>query len=221
MIKLAIFDLDGTLLDTLEDLAAAVNHALAANGMPPRRLDEVRAFVGNGIPKLAARAVPAGTDKAAEAAVLSALLSFYKDHCKDRTRPYDGVPALLQTLRENGRKTAVVSNKADAAVQILCEEYFPGLCDFCVGAKDGVRKKPAPDAVFAAMEALGVRKEDAVYVGDSEVDVQTAKNAGLPCLSVTWGFRSENILRAAGATRLIPDVPTLERLLLEASDTER
>ena len=214
MKKLVVFDLDGTLLDTLEDLTAATNYALTSHGLPPRGIDEVRAFVGNGIPKLAARAVPAGTDKKTEAAVLASLLSYYKAHCRERTRPYPGVTDLLADLKRQGIKTAVVSNKADAAVQLLCADYFAGLCDFAVGERADVRKKPAPDAVFAALTALGEAREDAVYVGDSEVDVKTAANAGLPCVSVTWGFRDERVLLDAGAKTLVPDAKTLERLLL-------
>ncbi len=219
MKKLVIFDLDGTLLDTLEDLTAATNHALCLHGLPARSIDEVRAFVGNGIPKLAERAVPAGTDAATEAAVLKELLSYYQAHCKERTRPYPGVSDLLGKLKARKIKTAVVSNKADAAVQALCEDYFPGLCDFCVGETADVRKKPAPDTVFAALTRLKTDKADAVYVGDSEVDVATAKNAGLPCLSVTWGFRDEKTLLDAGATTPVPDVKTLERLLLPTETT--
>ena len=220
MKKLVVFDLDGTLLDTLEDLTAATNHALCLHGLPPRGINEVRAFVGNGIPKLAERAVPAGTDGATEAAVLKELLSYYQAHCKERTRPYPGVLDLLGKLKARGIQTAVVSNKADAAVRVLCEDCFPGLCDFCAGEKADVRKKPAPDMVFAALTRLGIDKADAVYVGDSEVDVATAKNAGLPCISVTWGFRDENTLLQAGATTTVPDVATLERRLLSADATE-
>lgn len=220
MKKLVIFDLDGTLLDTLEDLTTATNHALALHGLPRRSTDEVRAFVGNGIPRLAALAVPTDTDSATEAAVLKDLLYYYQSHCREQTRPYPGVSDLLGELKKQGIKTAVVSNKADAAVRVLCEEYFPGLCDFCAGEKADVRKKPAPDTVFAVLTQLKINKTDAVYVGDSEVDIATAKNAGLPCLSVTWGFRDEKTLLAAGAETLVHNVYTLKRLLLPAETTE-
>ena len=215
MTKLVIFDLDGTLLDTLDDLAAATNHALQANGLPPRSREEVRAFVGNGIPKLAARAVPEGTPPETEAAVLAELLAYYKIHCREKTGPYPGIPELLSALRDRGIGTAVVSNKADAAVQILCEAYFPGLYDRCVGEKPDVRRKPAPDSVNAVLAALDVSREAAVYVGDSDVDIQTAANAGLPCVSVTWGFRSRDFLEEHGARVFADSAEELKDLLLQ------
>ena len=215
MLSLVIFDLDGTLLDTLEDLTAAVNHALGKNGLPARTPDEVRSFVGDGIPKLAARSVPTGTDAATEAAVLADLLAYYAIHCRDATRPYPGVTRLLETLRGAGIRTAVVSNKANDAVQLLCEAYFPGTYDVCVGAKEDVRKKPAPDSVNAVLAALDIPREAAVYVGDSDVDIQTAANAGIPCVSVTWGFRSERFLRENGGRLFAGSAAQLEAVLLK------
>ncbi len=203
MYKTVIFDLDGTLLDTLDDLTDAVNAALCAFGLPIRTKTEVCSFVGNGIAKLIKRAI--GYEHARFAEILEAFKSYYRAHCADKTKPYDGVLALLNALKERGVKTAVVSNKADFAVKQLAKVYFGDLLCVAVGENEeaGVRKKPAPDAVFAVMEELGAEKSSTVYVGDSEVDIQTAKNAGVECISVTWGFRTEKFLKDNGATKLI------------------
>ena len=201
--ELIIFDLDGTVLDTLSDLAAALNRALSLHGLPERTLPEVRSFVGNGIRKLIERGVPAGTDPALTDAVHADFYAYYSVHCADATAPYPGVRETISALRARGYRTAVVSNKADPAVQKLVRHYFAGDFDFAVGEKENVRAKPAPDAVFAALEALNVKKEDAVFVGDSEVDIQTAANAGIPCVSVTWGFKDREFLLAHGAKALI------------------
>lgn len=198
--ELAVFDLDGTILDTLADLSASLNHALTACGCPARTLDEARRFVGNGIHKLVERGVPAGTDEAGVEAVFAAFKAHYALHSRDATRPYDGIPELLRRLRTDGVKLAVVSNKVDGAVGELCRYYYPGLFDAAVGEREGVRRKPAPDAVFQVLKELAVPADRAVYIGDSDVDVQTAKNAGLPVISVTWGFRDEDFLRDHGAT---------------------
>ncbi len=208
-----IFDLDGTLLDTLEDLKDALNHALTAHGYPGRTLDETRRFVGNGIRNLVARGVPAGTAEDDIDAVFEIFKPYYQAHCLDKTKPYEGILALLERLKEERYPVAVVSNKADGAVQTLCERFFPGLVDFAVGERENVRRKPAPDSVFAALEALKVTKSQAVYVGDSEVDLETARNAGLPCVSVTWGFRTEDVLADAGAERFAHTPEELWELL--------
>lgn len=200
-----IFDMDGTVLDTLADLTAALCFALQKNGMPARSVNEVRGFVGNGIRKLIERGVPAGTPGARVDAVHADFTAYYSLHCADATAPYPGVREAIAALRRAGYRTAVVSNKADYAVQKLVKDYFPGDFDFAVGEKAGVARKPAPDMVYAALEALGAKKEDAVYVGDSEVDLQTAENAGLPCVSVTWGFKDPDFLLAHGAGTLIGD----------------
>ena len=194
-----VFDLDGTLLDTLEDLQDAVNAALAAYGFPLRSIDEVRAFIGNGIVNLMKRAI-GRTDYPDFAGVMQAFKEHYKVHCADKTKPYDKVLDLLQELRARGVKTAVLSNKADFAVKQLAKTYFDGLLDEAVGENEeaGVRKKPAPDALFTVMEALGVKREETVYIGDSEVDIQTAKNAGVDCVCVTWGFRDKAFLQEQG-----------------------
>lgn len=212
--ELAIFDMDGTILDTLGDIKGSMNAALAANGFPVRTLTEVRRFVGNGIAKLVERAVPAGTSPADTAKVLADFAAHYKLHCADTTKPYDGVREMLTALRAGGVRTAVVSNKADFAVQSLAGDYFPGLFDLVLGEKAGVAKKPAPDMVEAVLTALDVPRSRTVYIGDSEVDVATAKNARLSGVFVTWGFRTPEVLRAAGGEALVDTPAALLRLLL-------
>ena len=194
MYEVIIFDLDGTLLDTLDDLHASVNAALAAFSYPTRTREEVRAFVGNGIAKLIERALGGKTKDFNE--VLGYFKTHYGAHCMDKTKPYEGIKALLQTLQDKGVKAAVVSNKADFAVQKLAKEYFGGLLCMSVGEDEahGIRKKPAPDSLLKVLETLGVDKENAIYVGDSEVDIQTAQNAGVQCVSVTWGFKDKDFL---------------------------
>lgn len=200
---LAIFDLDGTILDTLDDLMDSVNFALARSGFPIRTRDEVRQFVGNGIRLLIERAVLANTPAQQIDAVHRAFTERYKAHCADKTKPYDGIPALLIALRQAGCQVAVVSNKADYAVQALCERYFTGLLDAAAGEREGVRRKPAPDTVNQVLSKLDVPREQAVYIGDSDVDIDTARNAGMPCISVEWGFRSRAFLLAHGASRIV------------------
>lgn len=195
MYRAVIFDLDGTLLNTLEDLRDGVNYALLANGFPERSLEEIRKFVGNGIGKLIERAVPVGTDKETCAALLQQFRTYYTEHCRIKTRPYDGVIELLRYLKEHGFLMAIVSNKNDAAVKELAKYYFIDYVETAIGEREGIQKKPAPDSVFEAMRLLGVKKEETVYIGDSEVDRETAANAGLDCISVTWGFRDEQVLR--------------------------
>ena len=212
--RLVIFDLDGTILDTLEDLAAAGNHALSVCGMPQRTVDEVRQFVGNGIRRYLQRAVPEGTPDAEIDRVHEAFTAYYSVHYADRTAPYPGIPALLQKLREAGIRTAVVSNKPDYGVQSLCAQYFPGLFDAAAGEREGVRRKPAPDAVDAVLASLEIPREEAVYIGDSDVDIDTARNAGMPCISVSWGFRSAAFLQEHGASQIVDDAAALEKLLL-------
>ena len=212
--RLAIFDLDGTLLDTLEDLKQSTNFALRTLGYPERTLEEVRRFVGNGIRLLIERSAPEGASKDDVDALHQCFTAHYEQHCADHTAPYPGICALLRTLRARGIKTAVVSNKADYAVQILCETYFAGLLDFAVGERPGIQKKPAPDAVNAVLEKLHVARDDAIYIGDSEVDVQTAQRAKMRCVCVTWGFRSAAVLKEAGAQTLADTAKALEAQLL-------
>lgn len=205
MYKLAVFDMDGTILDTLEDLKDSTNFALEKCGYPTRSYDEVRRFVGNGIRKLIERAVPEGLTTEQIDRVHEVFTEHYKVHCADKTKAYDGIKPLLEKLRASGVKTAVVSNKADYGVQELCKEYFDGLFDYAVGEREGIRRKPAPDAVNEALRVLGIDKSEAVYIGDSDVDFETAKNAELPCISVLWGFRDEEFLREKGATLFVRD----------------
>lgn len=199
--QLAIFDLDGTILNTLEDLADSINYALKANGYPERTIDEVRRFVGNGARKLVERATPAGTSENEQDQVLEAFNRYYKVHCADKTGPYEGIMELLHELRAAGCKTAVVSNKPDYGVQELCQQYFEGMFDFAVGERAGIARKPAPDSVNEVLQVLHVERTDAVYIGDSEVDVETAANAEMDHIIVTWGFREKEFLAQRGAKR--------------------
>ncbi|MDO4519474.1 MAG: HAD-IA family hydrolase [Eubacteriales bacterium] len=201
--KLAIFDLDGTILNTLEDLADATNYVMDRLGMPKRTIEEVRRFVGNGIHRLLELAVVEGTTDEGVDRAFDIFNEYYREHCADKTQPYDGIMDVLKALRENGVLTAVVSNKADYGVQSLCEDYFPGMFDFAVGEKQGIRRKPYPDSVLAVLNRFGVEKKDAVYIGDSEVDFATAKNAGLDVLMVGWGFRSAESLMELGAEKIM------------------
>ena len=204
MYSTVIFDLDGTLLDTLDDLWDAVNAALAQYRLPLRSREEVRTFVGNGIVKLIERAV-GDKNHPDLVGVLQAFKAYYGEHCKDKTLPYEGIMSLLQKLKERGVKTAVVSNKADFAVKVLAEEYFGGLLSVAVGENEegGIRKKPAPDSLLAVMQTLGAEPRSVVYVGDSEVDIQTAQNAGVDCISVTWGFKDKEFLVENGGVLFV------------------
>ena len=200
-----IFDLDGTLLDTLGDLAASVNFALREHGMPEHSIDDVRSFVGNGVRLLMERAIPDGADNPDFEVTFATFRQYYMAHSLDTTRPYDGVPEALRELRNRGCQLAVVSNKMMAATQELIRHFFPDTIAVAIGEHEaeGIRKKPAPDTVFAALRELGVGQEGAVYVGDSDVDILTAENAGLPCISVLWGFRDKDFLIKHGAKTLI------------------
>lgn len=211
--KLAIFDLDGTILDTLEDLTDAVNYTLNQYGYPERTITEIRSFVGNGIRKLIERSLPADTEDAEIDRVHGIFSSYYKEHCTVKTHPYGGILAMLQAIREEGVLTAVLSNKADFAVQPLMQQYFPDLFDVAFGERPGIPRKPAPDAVYEILRLLDVQKEDAVYIGDSNVDIETACNAGLACISVDWGFRSREQLLAAGAQEIASDPSELVGML--------
>lgn len=201
-----IFDLDGTLLDTLDDLWDSCNHALVFAGLPERTRDEVRRFVGNGIVRLMEQAVPNGRENPAFETALQENQSWYRTHNRIKTAPYAGVVELIQELSARGYALAVVSNKPDTSVKPLVKEYFGEWIPVAIGERPTVRRKPAPDTVLQALHELGKEKSSAVYVGDSEVDIATAKNAGLDCISVTWGFRSREELDAAGATVYI-DTP--------------
>lgn len=197
-----IFDLDGTLLDTLQDLATSVNYALRQHHMPEHSIDDVRRFVGNGVRRLMERAVPEGAANPAFEAAFATFREYYMEHSLDTTRPYDGIPELIHELKQRGCRMAVVSNKMMAATQELVHHFFPEI-EVAIGEHEaeGIRKKPAPDTVFAAMKQLG--QGSAVYVGDSDVDLATARNSGLPCISVLWGFRDREFLLAHGATTFV------------------
>lgn len=193
MYKAVIFDLDGTLLNTLTDLYNAVNFALASFGFPKRSIDEVRRFIGNGVKKLMERSTPDGTDEETNARCLDCFRGYYLEHMADNTAPYEGVNELISSLKEKGLKTAVVSNKLHSAVAGLCEDYFADL-DCAIGVSVEEERKPNPVNVLKVLNIFDISKDECIYVGDSEVDVETAHNAGLKCIGVTWGFRDEDEL---------------------------
>ena len=195
-----LFDMDGTVLDTLDDLYDSINHSLAEFSLPRVSREHVRQCLGNGAAYLVKHCVPADCGAALEAEVLAFYKPWYEEHCNDHTAPYAGIPELLRRMKGQGILTAVVSNKPDGAVEKLADDLFPGCFDYTAGEKDGIRRKPAPDMLEAALKYLNVAKEDAVYIGDSEVDLETAKNTGLPCISVLWGFRDRDFLVSHGAT---------------------
>ena len=200
-----IFDLDGTLLDTLGDLAASVNYALRMHGMPEHTIDDVRHFVGNGVRLLMERAIPDGEQNPDFEATFATFRQHYMEHSLDTTRPYEGISDALKALKAQGCRLAVVSNKMMAATQELCQHFFPDTIEVAIGENEaaGIRKKPAPDTVYAALRMLNVERKGAVYVGDSDVDIETAKNSGLPCFSVLWGFRDKDFLIRHGAKTFI------------------
>lgn len=195
MYKAVIFDLDGTLLNTLDDLAASVNFALKTCGYPERTIEEVRAFIGNGVIKLMQRATPDGISQEEFDRCFGSFRTHYLKHMFDTTKPYDGILPLLDTLKAAGIKTAVVSNKLHSGVVGLCKDFFGDRLTCAFGVLDESERKPAPANVFKAIKEMQVEAADCVYVGDSEVDVQTANNAGLDCIAVTWGYRDPDVLK--------------------------
>lgn len=195
-----VFDLDGTLLSTLDDLAASCNYALRTNGLPERTIDEVRRFVGNGVKKLMERAIPDGLSNPLFEKTYGDFRQHYMSHNLDTTSPYPGIMEMLRSLRARGKRVAVVSNKFYAATQALCRHFFGDLVEVAIGEREDIRKKPAPDTVVEALRQLGVSSDKAVYIGDSDVDVMTARNSGMPCISVLWGFRDYDFLVEHGAT---------------------
>lgn len=197
--KIAIFDMDGTILDTLTDIYNAINYALKFYNQPVRSYDEVRTFVGNGLRKLTERAVPTGSSEELIEKVCQELITYYGKHSTDNTAPYEGINKVIARLKERGIVTAVVSNKADFAVQKLAKGYFEGLFDYAIGEQTGFATKPAPDMVLEILNRAGISKEEAVYIGDSDVDLMTAKNSGMDCIAVTWGFRGLDFLIEHGA----------------------
>ena len=201
--KTYIFDLDGTLLSTLADLAASTNYALRTHHMPERSLDEVRRFVGNGVKKLMERAIPDGLNNPLFEENFATFRQHYMQHNLDTTQPYPGIMQLLEQLKAEDKNIAVVSNKFYAATRELCRHFFGDLVPVAIGEREDIRKKPAPDTVIEALRELGVDKEGAVYIGDSDVDIDTARNSGMPCISVLWGFRDREFLLEHGATTLV------------------
>lgn len=197
-----IWDLDGTLLDTLDDLAEATNHALRTWGMRERTRDEVRRFVGNGVRMLIKRAVEDGEQNPLFEKVFRTFKEYYIEHCQDNTALYSGIRETLETLKGMGIRMAVVSNKLQAGVTELATTWFAGIMDVAVGEREGIKRKPAADMVEIAMEAMGAERATTVYIGDSDVDIETARNAGLDCISVLWGFRDRDFLIEHGATTL-------------------
>ena len=209
-----IFDMDGTVLNTIEDLTVSMNHALTKFNMPERTVEEFRSFFGSGARVAMERAVPAGTPSETIDRMMPVFKEHYDVHCLDRTRPYDGIPELMRQLQNRGCKMAIVSNKIDSAVKELNERFFSGLIDVAIGERPGIKRKPAPDTVFEAIKELGSSKSDAVYVGDSEVDLETGQRAGMDVISVLWGFRDREDLEKAGAVRLVRTPEELFRTVL-------
>ena len=201
--KTYIFDLDGTLLSTLNDLASSTNYALRWAGMPERTIEEVRMFVGNGVKLLMERAIPEGVNNPKFEETYAKFREHYMEHNLDTTRPYDGVPELLHELKRRGKHLAIVSNKFYAATQDHAKHFYPDTIEVAIGERENIRKKPAPDTGLEAVRQLNVSKEDAVYIGDSDVDIMTAKNCGLPCISVLWGFRDKDFLIEHGGSLFV------------------
>ena len=205
MIQTILFDLDGTLLNTLEDLTDSVNHVLRSHDMPERTIAEIRRFIGNGIPTLIRRAVPTGTPEETAVVLTAEMKDYYKAHAQIKTKPYDGIQDLLIELKKRNIRTAVVTNKAEPAAKILCDAVFGDVFTVVIGDDGQHRLKPAPDNVFRAMQLLNAEKSHTLYVGDSDVDMDTAAGAGLESVGVLWGFRDEETLRNSGACHIITE----------------
>ena len=220
-IKAVLFDLDGTLLDTIEDLADSLNHILAQYDLPVHTVAEVQQFVGNGIPKLLERAVLPDTPKEQIGEMYRQFLAYYQTHCRIKTKPYPGIPELVDELKRRGLRLGVISNKADPATQELISHFFGGRFVFVLGATEGRKLKPDRAMLDAALAALSLDAGEAVYVGDSQVDIETARNAGMPCVSVTWGFRSRETLLENGASLLADTPEELLRRILSGGDACR
>ncbi|MCH5172312.1 MAG: HAD family hydrolase [Erysipelotrichales bacterium] len=203
--KVIIFDLDGTLLDTLEDLKNAVNHALILNNFPKRTIEEIRNFIGNGTKCLIKKSLPSGVDLKTYEIVYQDFINYYKEHNLDHTHPYQNVINLLEQLKRCGYKTAIVSNKNNDATKAMQQKFFPGLIDVAVGTKDFSKTKPNPETTLEVIKYLNVQKSDCVFVGDSEVDIETAKNASINCISVSWGFKNVEFLIKNGASIIIDE----------------
>lgn len=212
----AIFDLDGTLLDTLDDLKDSMNYILRQNNFPERSRDEIRSFVGNGLRKLVERALPE-KDEFEDTFIdklYNNLGKYYKEHADIKTAPYPGILEMLDELRANDIEIAIVSNKIDPAVKELNSKYFGDRIKTAIGEKPSIRHKPEPDMVFMAMQELSADKNNSIYIGDSEVDIQTAANAGLPCISVLWGFRDRKFLEESGGNNFADSMKNLTEKLI-------
>ena len=212
--RLAIFDLDGTILNTIEDLADSLNFALANNALPLRTIDETRTFVGNGVKKLIERAVPKDSSEDTRTKVYNDFTIHYKLHSADKTSPYKGTEKMLQELKKAGCLLAVVSNKDDYAVQDLCQKYFGNIFDAVYGVLSDADKKPSPNMVNAVLSKLKTERKDAVYIGDSDVDIKTAANSFMKCISVDWGFRDKNFLLENGASVIVSSNEELKNIIL-------
>ena len=206
--------MDGTVLDTLDDLADSVNRSLREFGLPEVSRFQVGQSLGNGAKYLIRHCLPEGSDEALCERVLSFYKPWYDAHCRIKTKPYDGILQLMETLRADGVSQAIISNKPDSAVQELAEAFFPGLMDVVIGESPAVKRKPSPDTVLAAASQMGLMASDCVYIGDTEADLETARNAGMDCIPVSWGFRTEEQLRAAGAEEIIRSPEELKKKLL-------
>lgn len=211
--KAVIFDMDGTILNTLEDLKNATNYALKQYNMPEHTIEEVRMFVGNGIPKLIERAVPAGTDPSTYSQVLKTFMEYYSVHNNDSTCAYPGIQNLVTELKKLGVKTAVSTNKADGPAQDLGQKYFDDVFDLIVGAQEGINVKPSPDSVNLILKKFGIEKKDACYIGDSDVDLMTAKNSKLDFIGVDWGFRGRAFLEEHGAKVIVSTAEEILKLV--------
>ncbi len=214
MYNTVIFDLDGTLLNTLEDLRNAVNFALREYGFPERTTQEIRSFIGNGVVKLMERSTPVGLDGKTQEECLSVFREYYLSHMSDNTAPYNGVSDILRNLREKGIKTAVVSNKLHSAVVALCDGHFPDLVDTALGVTSENERKPSPVNVLKAMEICESDRQNTIYVGDSEVDVQTAHAAEIKCIGITWGFRDKDVLLSHGCDFIAESPEEVIKLIL-------
>lgn len=204
--------MDGTVLDTLQDLTDAVNHTLSEYGCPLISADTCAANLGNGARRLLTLSAPEGSDIDL---MLQNYLPYYNSHCLIKTGPYAGIPELMKELGKMGVRCAIISNKPDAATAELGERFFKGIVDYCVGEKPGINRKPAPDTVLSAMEFFGASSEECVYIGDTEVDIITANNAGIDCIAVSWGFRSEDELRKSGADCIVHSVSELRDMIVD------
>ena len=217
MFKAAVFDMDGTILDTLTDLADSVNHCLGLYGCPPASREAVAAALGNGAGHLVEELIDGGRENPAYEDVLKAHIAYYEEHCTDQTAPYSGILPAMKRLKEAGVKMAIVSNKGDGAVRELSRRFFDDLVETAVGEREGIRRKPAPDTVIEALRLMGVPAGEAVYIGDTEVDVMTAENAKIPCILVSWGFRSVEELKKLNAFALTDSAGKMADLILEGA----